>query len=145
MVRGKAAKQRALHIYNRENWMERFGWTADRTQRSGRAMASNLFGTKYWFCGRCLFHTPGIGGLVWGWFKSTTFTVHLISNLMSRLVGQEVPGCRPELQPEAAATSAGWKGKGGDGLTEPRGPLLEGGITAGREMEPGRDATTAGD
>ena len=64
---------------------------------------------------------------------------------MSRRVGHEVLVCRPELQPEAAATSAGWEAKGGHGLTEPGGPLLEGGITAGLEMEPGRDATTAGD
>ena len=64
---------------------------------------------------------------------------------MSQLVGQEVPVCCPELQPEAAATSAGWKAKGGDGRTEPRGPLLEAGITGGLETEPGRDATMAGD
>ena len=64
---------------------------------------------------------------------------------MSQLVGQEVPVCRPELQLEADATSAGWKANGGDGLTEPKGPLLEAGITAGLEMEPGRDATMAGD
>ena len=71
--------------------------------------------------------------------------MHLISNLMSQLVGQEVPVCCPELQPEATATSSGWKAKGGDGRAELRGPLLEAGITAGLEMEPGRDATMAGD
>lgn len=63
---------------------------------------------------------------------------------MSQLVGQEVPVCCPELQTEANATSAGWKASEGMDFTEPKGPLLEAGITAAWRWNQG-DATMAGD
>ena len=42
----------------------------------------------------------GGGGMVSGWFKSITFIVHFISNLMPPLIWQEVPVCGPEAGPE---------------------------------------------
>ena len=40
---------------------------------------------------RQFFHGPGEGGVVSGWFRNVTFTVHFISNLMLVLIWQEIP------------------------------------------------------
>ena len=49
-----------------------------RIGRCSRAAVPNLFGTKDWFPGKQFFH--GLGwGVVSGWFKHLTLTVHCIS------------------------------------------------------------------
>ena len=49
-------------------------------------MVLNLFGARNRFRGRQIFHGLGVGGLVSGRFKSITFVVHFISNLMPPLI-----------------------------------------------------------
>ena len=45
---------------------------------SSRAVVPNLFGARDWFCWRQFFH--GLGwGMVWGWLKHITISVHFIS------------------------------------------------------------------
>ena len=61
------------------------------------------------------------------------------------MIGQMIEP-RGQLEQEAATTPLlGGGSKEGMELSEPRGPLLEAEITAGLEMEPGRDAIMAGD
>ena len=87
---------------------------------SPRAAVPNLFGTRDRFFRRQFFHTPGVRGVLSGWFKHITFLVHFISNLMSVLIWQEAPvhtqrlgtpaleALRPRLDPQLCSFPQGW-------------------------------------
>ena len=80
------------------------------TPKSSRTAVPDLFGTRDWFLRRQFFHRPGVGGVVWGWFKHIAFIMHFISNLMPLLIWQELPVLSPEVgDPCSQTLSSQWK------------------------------------